>query len=193
MKKRNIKNLRIMRLLLGNPEGNLTKYRIAKLAGCSKPWVIEFLRKLEERKIVKKAKVLNFDKLVDYCIEIMPKMKHFEFFAQEPLKLLKESKLDYALTTYGAENFTSRHLFLSRYDVYIKEEALDKWKSLIIREGLLGKGNLRLIIVKDHMIFKEAQEIKGIRVVSMPQLLIDLKIEGGVCMEAYNILVKRNV
>ena len=193
MKRRNIKNLRIIRILLTNPDGTLTKYRIAKQAESSTPWVIEFLRKLERQRLVKQTKILDFDKLIDYYIEIMPKMKYFEFFVQEPLKLLKKSKLDYALTTYGAENFTSRHLFLSRYDVYIKEEDLDKWKSLIIKRGLLGKGNLRLILTKDHAIFKEAQEIKGIGIVSMPQLLIDLKKEGGVCVEAYNILVKRNV
>ena len=193
MESRNIKNLRIIRILLSKPDGNLTKYRIAKQAESSTSWVIEFLRKLEGLKLVRKTKVLDFDKLIGYYIEIMPKMKYFEFFVQEPLKLLKESKLDYALTTYGAENFTSRHLFLSRYDVYIKEEHIDKWRSMIIKRGLLGKGNLRLILVNDHMVFKEAKEIKGIRIVSMPQLLIDLKKEGGVCMEAYNILVKRNV
>ena len=180
-------------MLLDHPEGSLTKYKIAKLAECAKPWVIEFLRKLEEKKIVRKTTVLDFSKLVDYYIEIMPKMKYFEFFVQEPLKLLKESKLDYALTTYGAENFTSRHLFLSRFDLYIKEEDIDKWKSLIIKKGLLGKGNLRLILAHDHAIFEEAKEIKGIRIVSMPQLLIDLKGEGGVCIEAYNILVQRHV
>ena len=193
MESRNIKNLRIIRILLSKPDGNLTKYKIAKQAECSTPWVIEFLRKLESQKLAKKTKVLDFDKLIDYYIPIMPKTRYFEFFVQEPLKLLKESKLDYALTTYGAENFTSRHLFLSRYDVYIKEEDIDKWKSLIIKRGLLGKGNLRLILAKDNAIFKEAQEIKGIKLVSMPQLLIDLKREGGVCMEAYNILVNRNV
>ena len=193
MKRRNIKNLRIIRILLTNPDGTLTKYRIAKQAESSTPWVIEFLRKLEGQKLVRKTKVLDFNKLVDYCIEIMPKIKYSEFFVQEPLKLLNESRLDYALTTYGAENFTSRHLFLSRYDVYIKEEDFDKWKSLIIREGLLGKGNLRLILANDHAIFREAKDIKGIKIVSMPQLLIDLKREGGVCMEAYNMLVNRNV
>lgn len=193
MKSRNIKNLRIIRALLAKPDGSLTKYRIAKQAECTTPWVIEFLRKLENQKIVKKTKVLNFNKLVDYYIEIMPKVKYFEFFVQDPLKLLKESKLDYALTTYAAENFTSRHLFPSRNDIYIKEEDLDRWKSLIIKRGLLGKGNLRLIIAKDTAVFKESKEIKGVNIVSMPQLLIDLKKEGGVCMEAYNILVKRNV
>jgi len=190
---RNIKNLRIIRILLTNPDGSLTKYRIAKQAKSSTPWVIEFLRKLESQKLVRKTKVLEFNKLIDYYIEIMPKMKHSEFFVQEPLKLLGESKLDYALTTYGAENFTSRHLFLSRYDIYIKEEDIDKWKSLIINGGLLGKGNLRLILANDHAIFRQAKAINGIRIVSMPQLLIALKREGGVCMEAYNILVKGNV
>src|SRR3989338_1321303 len=144
MEIRNVKNLRIMRALLSKPDGSLTKYRIAKQAESSTPWVIEFLRKLESKKLVRKTKVLNFDKLIDHYIEIMPKIKYFEFFVQEPLKLLKNSKLDYALTTYGAENFTSRHLFLSRYDVYIREDDIDKWKSLIMKGGLLGKGNLRL-------------------------------------------------
>ncbi len=193
MKTRNIKNLRIIRILLSNPDGSLTKYGIAKLADCAKSWVIEFLRKLEMQKLVKNTKVLDFDKLVDLYIEIMPKMKYFEFFVQDSVKFLKQSKLDYALTTYGAENFTSHHLFSSRYDIYIKEEDFDKWKTFILEKGLLGKGNLRLIIAKDNAIFKEAKEIKGIRIVPMPQLLIDLKREGGVCMEAYNILVKRNV
>ena len=193
MKSRNIKNLRIIRILLGNPDGALTKYKIAKYAECSAPWVIEFLRKLEDKKIVKKTKVLDFNKLVEHYIEIMPKMKYFDFYVQAPIEFLKKSGLEYALTTYGAENLVSRHLFPSRYDIYIKEEDLDMWKSLVIKKGLLGKGNLRVILAKDKSVFKESKEIKGVKSVSIPQLLIDLKKEGGVCIEAYNILVKRNV
>jgi len=193
MVSRNIKNLRIIKILLGNPKGNLTKYKIAKLANCSKPWVIEFLRKLENKELIKKTKILDFDKLVDYYIEIMPKIKYFDFFVQNPIKFLKQTKLDYALTTYGAENYISHHLFPSRYDIYIKEEGLNKWKKIILKNGLFGKGNLRLLIAKDEVIIKEATTIKGIKMVSMPQLLIDLKREGGVCLEVYNILVKRDV
>ena len=193
MKMRNIKNLRIIKLLLGTPKGDLTKYKIAKLVGSSKPWVIEFLRKLETIKLVKKTKVLNFDKLVDYYIEKMPKLKHFDFFVQDPISFLKKSKLDHALTTYGAENLTAHHLFPSRYDIYIKEKDLNKWKSMIVKKGLFGKGNLRLIIVKDETILKEIKTIKGIKIVSTPQLIIDLKREGGVCLEGYKLLVKKYV
>ena len=193
MGNRNVKNLRIMRVLLGKPDGSLSKYRLAKEAGSSIPWTIEFLRKLEMKKLASKTKVLDFDRLVDYYAEVMPKIKYFEFFVQDPLKMLKESKLGYALTTYGAENKTSRHLFPSRYDVYIKEEDLDKWKSQIAKHGLFGKGNLRLILARDSAIFKESRAVRGINLVSLPQLLIDLKKEGGVAVEGYKLLVKRNV
>ncbi len=190
MESRNLKSLRIIRVLLKQPDGSLTKYKLAKLARCTKPWVIEFLRKLEQKKLVKRTKVLNIDKLIDYYLEIVPRQKHFDFYVQEPIKLLQRSKLDYALTTYAAENFTSYQLFLTRYDVYINEEDLDKWKALISKNGLIGKGNLRLIITNDKLVFEESQIIRGINIVSLPQLLIDLKKEGGVCIEAYDVLIK---
>lgn len=193
MEARNTKNLRIIRVLLSNTKGTLTKYRIAKIVDCSTAWAIEFLQNLEKKRLVKKTKVLNFEKLVDYYIEIAQKLKYFDFYVKDPISLLKQSKLDYALTTYGAENLTSHHLFPSRYDIYVKEEDLDKWKSLIIKNGLLGKGNFRIIVINDANTLKEATTIKMLKVVSMPQLLIDLKKEGGVCLEAYKILVKEYV
>ena len=193
MKGRNVKNLRIIRALLGAPDGRLTKYRIAKLAECSTAWAIEFLGKLERQKLVEGTKILNADGLVDLYIRTMPKARHFDFFVQEPLKFLKQAKLAYALTTYAAENLISRHLFPTRYDAYIKGDDFDRWKTMILGKGLIGKGNLRLIIAKDESVLNEAKDVKGIRIASMPQLLIDLKAEGGVCIEAYNILVKRNV
>jgi len=190
---RNIKNLRILKILLSCPKGSLTKYRIAKIAGCSTPWVIEFLKNLESQRLIKKTGVLNFTKLVEYYLAIAPKLKYFDFFVQDPIKFLKTAKLDYAMTTYGAENYISHHLFPSRYDVYIKGGDLKKWRNLILKNGLIGKGNLRLIMANDELMLKDFKTIKGIRLVSLPQLLVDLKKEGGVCIEAYNILVKQNV
>ncbi len=179
-----------MILNIGKP---LTKYKIAKLTNCSRQWVIEFLRKIEAKRLVKETKILNIGKLIDYYLNIMPRLKHFDFYVQEPIKFLQQAKLDYAITTYAADNFTTRQLFPSRYDAYVNGEDIAKWKALVLKNGLLGKGNLRLIIANDKALFKESQIIKGIRIVSIQQLLIDLKREGGVCMEAYEILVKRHV
>jgi len=190
MNSRNIKNLRIIRILLNNLEDSLTKYKIAKLSGCSTAWVIEFLGKLELLNLVRGTKILNKDKLVDYYIEKAPKEKFFDFYVKNPIEFLKRVELDYALTTYGAENLTTHILFPSRYDIYIKEKDLEEWKKSILKDGLIGKGNLRLIIAKDETILNEARNIKKIKIVSESQLLIDLKREGGVCIEAYNIIIK---
>ncbi len=191
MEKRYIKSTRIIRILLA--ESGLTKYRIAKKAGCSGPWVIEFLRKLEEKKLIKNTRVLDPNKLIDYYIEIMPKIKYFDFYVQNPIEFFKKTKLKYALTTYAAENFFTKQLFLTRYDAYIEEADYPKWKADIMKNGLFGKGNLRLLFSYDKNIFVECMDIKGVKIVSKEQLLIDLKREGGVSMESYFLLLKQNV
>jgi len=60
------KRERVLRVLLNEPDGSLTKYKIAKLSECSREWVIEFLRKLEEQGIVKDTKVHDYNKLTEY-------------------------------------------------------------------------------------------------------------------------------
>ncbi|MFH0876479.1 MAG: hypothetical protein V1859_11165 [archaeon] len=193
MEKRNIKNLRIIRLLLGSKDTPLTKYRIAKLAECSYPWALEFLRSLESKKIIEGTKVIDIDRLVGQYIKAMPKVKYVDFFYKNPEDILKKTKLKYALTTYAAENFYTKQLFLSRYDLYIGEKDYALWKKNILANGLIGKGNIRLLLTYDDKILDEAIEQKGMSIVALPQLLVDLKREGGVCMESYNLLVHKNV
>jgi len=190
MEKRNIKALRIIRILLSKPDGSLTKYRIAKLAGCSAPWVIEHIRNLELKGIVKNTQVLNPDRLRDYYISMMPKIRHFEAYIPNPEKFLRESKMPYALTTYAAENHTAHHLFPSRWDVYISENDIPEWKKTLISNGPVGKGNVRIIPTYDQNILKEAETVEGLKIVLRPLLMIDLKKEGGVCMEAYSLMEK---
>jgi hypothetical protein len=190
---RNIKNLKIIKVLLDSPDGSLTKYKLAKISNTSIPWTIQFLKKLEIEGIVEKTKVIDFNKLIDYYIKIDKKYEKYYFHISNPLDFFKETNLDYALTTYAAENIINHHLFPNKFHVYISKEDYVKWKKLILTKGLIGNGNVILIISKDKDVFKESTKIKGIKVVSIPQLLIDLKKEGGVCIEAYNILLDRYV
>lgn len=190
MPRDNRKARRIILALLHHPEGTLTKYRIAKETGSNISWVIHTLRKLEKDNLIQKTKVLNVDQLIDRYLSLDTRMTSFDFHIPEPLAYLKNVKSDYALTTYAAENLTSHHLFPSRIDVYIKEKDAEEWKHELFAKGLIGKGNLRLIIPSDDYIFKFTQTIKKLRVVTLPLLMIDLKREGGVCMQAYEYLVK---
>jgi hypothetical protein len=193
MPKKTGRSERIILELLHRPDGSLTKYRIAKETETNISWVITFLRRLENKKYIKGTKVIKVGKLIDEYLSIAPKPKSLDFFVKKPLEYLKKTKRAYALTTYAAENFTSYHLFISRIDAYIREEEIDKWKEELFRDGLIGKGNLRLLISKDEYIFKFVEKRKNLLIVSVPLLMIDLKREGGVCLEAYEYLVNKYV
>ncbi|MEW5937291.1 MAG: hypothetical protein AB1665_05690 [Candidatus Thermoplasmatota archaeon] len=189
---RGAKRERILRVILNKPDGTLTKYMVAKLSGSSIGWTIEYLQALERKKIIKGTKVLDTGKAFNLWEKVALKPQHFDFFVQSPRDFLTGAGLDYAVTTYQAENLLNHYLFVSRVDAYVRADDLPKWKPLIARNGLAGKGNLRLLIADEH-VFYERQKVNGMWLVSRPQLLLDLRREGGVCREAYDMMVAKDV
>ena len=111
---------------------------------------------------------------------------------RDPINLLKKTKLQYALTTYQAENLVQHYLFASRIDLYINAEEAEQWHELITKEGLVGKGNLRLLITDDHVFYRSFKQ-RGLSIVSLPQLIVDLFEEGGVCVTAAEKLLEKVV
>ncbi len=187
---RGLKRERILRVLLTEPKP-LSKNELSKKAQCSRQWVILFLRELEKNKLVKETKAVNPAGLIKYWLTIHKKPKKYrEYMVKEPVRLLKKTKLDYALTTYQAENIVERHLFPSRIDIYIKEENLQTWHSHLLKEGLYGKGNVRIIVAEEHVTYGK-RKLNGLFIVSLPQLIIDLFTEGGPAAEAAEMLLAR--
>jgi len=192
MKQRGRIRERVIRILLNEPTGTLTMYRISKEAKCSFPWVHEFLQKLEARGLINKTKVKDYTGLVKYWLEVKTKADKKEYMHRDPLNLLKQTSLQYALTTYQAENMVQHYLFPSRIDLYIMLEDADQWHELITKEGLVGKGNLRLLIADEH-VFYGSFERGGLNIVSISQLIVDLFEEGGVCVTAAEKLIEKVV
>jgi hypothetical protein len=185
-----IKQERILRVLLKNPDGLLSYYRIAKEADCSHVWVINFLKTLEKKKLVKKTKIIDVPGLFSHWLEISKYPLYREYNIQEPINLLKKTTLKYALTTYYAESLTQHYLFPSRIDIYIKEQDIQPWHKLLVKHGLVGKGNMRLLLDDDHVFYNNIKK-EGLRIVSIPQLILDLLREEGVAIEAAQMLMKR--
>ncbi|MCK5216834.1 MAG: hypothetical protein KAJ93_03560 [Methanosarcinales archaeon] len=186
---------RILRILANNPSGDISKYWIARKADCSYPWVREFFLKLAGMKLVKGTQVLDNQALLQYWQSVRIKNKHREYMLKKPLELFKHNRLPYALTTYQAENFVQNYLFPSRVDVYIKESDWEKWHDMLVKKGLVGKGNVRILLSDEHVFYRSFEK-DGFKIVSMPQLIIDLMNEGGVCIEAAELLInkaKKNV
>lgn len=184
------KQERILRVLLAENK-LLSKNELSKKANVTRQWVILFLRKLEKVKLVRGTKVINPIKLIKYWLNISKKTKKYkEYMINEPLNLLKKFNLSYALTTYQAENIIQNYLFPSRVDVYILKEDLEKWHSILTKNGLYGKGNFRIIINDEYVMYNK-RKLNNLFVVCLPQLIIDLLKEGGVCGEAANMLLER--
>ena len=184
---------RMIRVLLDKPDGSLSKYRVAKLSMCSIGWTMEYLDILEKKKLIKGTRVHDFRALLDFWTEISRRPRPYDFFIADPEKLLAGTGLDYALTTYKAENLLNHYLFPARTDLYINAGDFTKWKKAIITAGgLVGAGNFRLLVGDDHALYNRSR-IGGLWVASLPQVLLDLKREGGVAIEAYEMMVKRNV
>ncbi len=179
---------RILSVLLTEKQP-LSKYRLAKLAGASFGWTHEFLAKLEKQGIVRKTKVVLPEKLIDYWLSFSKKTKHREYMLQKPLDILKWNAPEYAITTYYAENLVQKHLFPSRLDIYVHEKDFEAWHAKAMSKGLYGKGNVRLLVSNGQMF--RTQKVKGYAAVSLPQLIVDLKLEGGPAKEAAELLLKR--
>lgn len=186
------KQERIIRVLLNNK--GLSKYRVSKLAETSFSWTHELLKKLEKKWLIKGTKVLNYEGLIRYWGQIRHSPQKIKrYMIPNPRKILKETKLDYALTTYLAENLVQKYLFPSRFDIYIKMGDLEKWHRYLVKAGALigtfSTGNMKVIVTDEH-VFDNKRKINGFWIVSKPQLIVDLLSEGGPCEEAAEMLLK---
>lgn len=190
MQRRGYVRERILRVLLNHDKERLTKYRIAKEAQANIAWVIKILRKLEKEGSVQGTEVKDYRKIIliwkDW--KMMPEKR--EYMIRDPLDLLKKTDMTYALTTYSAENLVQKYLFPSRVDFYIDPNDHVKWHKLLSENGLVGKGNVRVLMTDKH-VFYNAIVKEGLCIVSIPQLIVDLLTEGAVAAEAADMLLEK--
>lgn len=181
---------RILRVLLNNQKENLTKYKIVKLAKANISWVIEFLRKLEKQGLVEGTRVKSYRGLVNMWKSIRKDPDVREYMVRDILELLKKTDMKYALTTYSAENLVQKYLFPSRTDFYILKKDQQNWHKTLAEKGLVGKGNVRVLITDEHVFYNSSVR-EGLTIVSIPQIIVDLMAEGLVAEEAAEMLLKR--
>ena len=67
---------------------------------------------------------------------------------------------------------------------------MQTWHSHLLKEGLYGKGNVRIIVAEEHVTYGK-RKLNGLFIVSLPQLIIDLFTEGGPAAEAAEMLLAR--
>jgi len=188
-KKRGFKKERILRILLNHAGGELSKYRIAKEGDVSEEWVLEYTDRLEATGMLRGTSVKKPRDLYEEWLDTRVQPNQLAVSFQRPMEVLEETSLNYALTTYQAENLVQGVLFPSTTDFYIESEQRQGWLDLVEDRGLLGGGNTRIRLTDEHVFYND-RSIRGRPTVSTPQLIVDLLDEGGPCEEAAEKLIE---
>ena len=191
--RRGIKTDRIFRILLNNPQGNLTKYRISVLAGAEQIQVSLLLRELESKGLVKDTKVRDYKGVVLEWSKREVKFPSQRFMLKSIMEVLGHVNLKYALTTYQAEALVNGYLFPTSTDMYIQLTEFDGWHSTLVKSGdMVGGGNVALRPYDDGVFYNSFHTKEGYSIVSIPQLIVDLVREGGVATQAAEMLIQKN-
>jgi len=181
---------RIIRALLNHTGEDLTKYRLAQLAEASEPWTRQFTDRLERDGLLDGTSVPDPRQLYERWFDLRIDPNELTVSLQQPEQFLTEPDLEYAVTTYRAENLHQGLLFVSSTDFYVAPDEIDAWLNIVENQGLLGGGNTRLRATDRH-VFYNTQAVGDVTTVSIPQLIVDLLDEGGPCEEAAEKLIDR--
>lgn len=188
---RGTKNDRIYRILLSHPEGTLTKYKISKLAHAQQTQVSLLLHDLERSHLVSDTRVTNYKGLIRKWSLLHIKFQSQSYMLPDVLDVLKKTKLEYALTTYRAESMVNHYLFPTKTELYIHADDFAFWHNFLVSErALVGGGNMRLRWYDDQVLYNSFF-VNGYRIVSIPQLIVDLLKEGGVAVQAAEMMMEK--
>lgn len=190
-RERGFKKERLLRVLLNHDAGELSRYKVAGEADVSTSWAYEYLDQLATEGLIEDTTVVDPPALYDRWLETRIEPNAVSVSLQQPLDTVREAGLDYALTTDEAEQVHQGFLFASTTAFYVREADIEAWLDLVEQRGFVGGGNTELRATDEH-VFYNAQRIKDVTTVSIPQLIVDLLDEDGPAVEAANRLMTRH-
>ena len=181
---------RIYRVLLSRRLEDPTWYRVAKEADVAYGWAHRVLKGLEGKGILEERRVIDPRALFALWAARPDQRVYREYHIRDASNLIKNADMEYALTGYSAENLIGHYLFPRYHEVYIHEEDAASWHDLMTSQGLVGRGNVQVLLADEH-VFYERQEVDGWPLVSTQQVILDLYRTGVECAEAADLLVGR--
>jgi hypothetical protein len=175
-----IKKERIYRVL--STENNLTVSKISRATGLAKSYVSKTINEMKNDGIVWETEKIytNHIKLIREWGNLKRKiLQHIQPLMVDILipERLKSVIKDYAISGSFAEMLIQGESSGRSMIVYLTDEEMEKRRSQISRLGVVGKGQVH-IYVYDEDILRSRWEIKGWKVVSIPQLCADMMAQG---------------
>ena len=181
---------RIYRVVLSRRLDGPTWYRVAKEADVAYGWAHRVLKGLERDGILEGREVTDPGALFALWASRPDKRVYREYHVQDASSVINGADMDYALTGYSAETLIVQYLFPRYNALYVHEGDGASWHDLMTSQGLVGRGNVQVILADEHVFF-ERQEVEGWPLVSLQQVIVDLYRTGVECAEAADLLVGR--
>ncbi len=187
----------IIRILLANKFSNKTEVTVPELAkeakltsGMAKRLLVRLEKSgyLTIKRSVKLTNPIKLMKAWGYTYSLR-EIERSEFISAERphyiiLKIsnwARKEKMPYAFTLFSATEHVSPYVAPSTTHVYILKSDLPAWQRFFREEKILPaekEGNVVCFLV-DEDYFKTIEDVRGITIVSLPQLYADLISFGG--------------
>ncbi len=194
-------SLRVVRWLLIEPDRSWTLADLAARTGLSLGFVSRVLKTLARDAYIDRiragSRVRDRDALLDAWASATPPREHRQERValvgrvDDLLRTIREARVSspYALTAEAAADQIAPFARYSRVEVYVAD--VSEWDRALGLTAVPRGGNLVLIEPADLGVFDGSFDRSGLRLVSRPQLFVDLVRRGGVASEAATFIRER--
>jgi hypothetical protein len=153
-------------------------------------WTYNVIKELEKIGYMSEGIIVDVSGMFELWKKRPNTSKIIEYHIQDVDNFVMNVSLDYAATTYYAENRLGQYILPRILELYVHEYDIKKWHDQIMEIGYLGKGNLKINVSDEH-IFWHKKRMEGLTIVSIQQVIVDLLREGGITIEAAENLIER--
>lgn len=199
----------IIRVLLNEKNKKLKLRELASKAKVSLGMTVRIVNALESCGYLEKKrgiKVVNWENLLKswaYTVSIKENPRIEFLGAERPQYLIKKisqllGKEVYAFTLFSATEIILPYVAPNKVHLYILKDREKKISDIFVKSGIMPaeEGNIVCYLV-DEKHFYGSYEARNIKIISLPQLYVDLISYGGRGEEAaeqiVNLLKKENV
>ncbi len=181
----------IIRVLLNEKDKKLRLRELAAKAKVSLGMTVKIVLALQSCRHLNKhqgIKIVNWEKLLkawSLSVSIYENEKR-EFLAPErPQYLIKKigqllKSETYVFTLFSATEIVAPYVVPDKVHLYILRNEEKKISEILVKNGIIPaeEGNIICYLV-DEKHFYGSQEVRGIKIISLPQLYVDLVSYGG--------------
>jgi len=195
--------LKIINTLM-NTEKQITVRELSKESGVSLGKCSYYVNALNEAGYLRKKPKIKLENkeavyIISFCYPLralkkvsFDSLERPEYLIKKISELAEKNKLDYAFTHLAGAELVAPYVVPNEIYCYIKEDGLKKWEKVFQKNNIYPSKNGKIhLVISEINPFYKLQNIRDIKVVSIPVLFSDLFSCGGREREAAKYIAEK--